>query len=255
MLTQCPYCKARFEVGAEHKGEKTKCSKCKQPFEIIEYIDLLTPNKTEIPPCHIDKRGRLISRYIPSTVVAILLGGISTIITILLVVVVVVFTGYHIHSFSLFFVIPIGGLFAGAFCGSGVLWGLHLTRRKPANLHRWASLTLGIIGFIGTYYGLYATTYVSSDMKINHKFEGLHISNFVYKDTGKEINFYSYLIDEVRNRQSTFIIGVGKSGKQIPIPIGSVGLGSVYNFIKFGLEGIGFILGSFFSSIVLAEVK
>ncbi len=50
MLTQCPHCKARFQVSDEHKGEKVRCKKCEQPFELSEYVDSLSQSTVETQP-------------------------------------------------------------------------------------------------------------------------------------------------------------------------------------------------------------
>lgn len=175
MLTQCPYCNARFQVNGEHKGQKVKCKKCKQPFEVTEYVDLL-PQTTVETPRNMSKIPKSITSSIGifSTIIGILLGVISTAITIFIAIATIAFTGYYLHSFSLFFVIPIGALLAGALCSSGLFLGLHFCRRKSVTFHNFIALCLGVIGFLGIYYGLYATAYVSSDMKINHTFEGEH---------------------------------------------------------------------------------
>jgi predicted Zn finger-like uncharacterized protein len=36
---QCPHCQARFKVPHEHKGKKTKCPKCTQPFVIARFVE------------------------------------------------------------------------------------------------------------------------------------------------------------------------------------------------------------------------
>jgi len=255
MLTQCPHCKARFQVSDEHKGEKARCTKCKRPFELNEYVDLLPQSRVDTLPQDIYGIVKPItaSAGILSTIIGLILGVLSTAITIFIVIATVAFTGYYIHSFSLFFLIPFGALAAGALCSSGLFWGIRLTRRKAVTLHSFLALCLGALGLIGIYYGLYATAYVSSDMRINHLFEGEHISNFVYKDTEEQVTFKSYFIDGIRSRSTTFIIGIGQSRKMIPIPLGSVGLPSVLNWIDFIIEVLGFILGSFFVRIFIAD--
>lgn len=50
MLTQCPHCNARFQVSDEHKDEKARCTKCKRPFEVTEYVDSLPQSRVDILP-------------------------------------------------------------------------------------------------------------------------------------------------------------------------------------------------------------
>ncbi len=229
-------------------------------------------------------------KRILTLIIATILGSLTTGLTILIAVAAVAITGYYLHSFSIFFIFPIGALFSGAASTMGFYWTYYIANRKPVGFDFLISLFLSVISFFGIYYVLYSVTYVSDDMKINYDFQGEHISNFVYKSgnnvpiekkrlkvkaeakkvfikegfTEKEINdeltddaiveeiydsitgipmtFKNFLIDDIGNRKASFIIG----RKKVAVPIGSVSLGSTINWIDFIIEGLGFIIGSFF---------
>jgi len=182
----------------------------------------------------------------------IVLGMMTTCLTIILAVGMVAYTGLYLHSFSVFFIIPLGALVSGGLCGSGVYGILFLAGRKPTFVHHLVAVFLGACGFVGIYYGLYATAYVTPDMKINHMFQGEHISNFVYSDTGEPVTFASFIMDEVRSRTTTVLFRVGGGAPSI---VPRVGLGSTINWIDFGIEVIGFLLGSTIGGGILSERK
>jgi hypothetical protein len=185
----------------------------------------------------------------------IILGILSTFSVIFLSILGLEITGFYLHSFSLFFIFPVGGMIAGMGCGAGVYWGLLLSGTRAESNHHIIAVVFSLFGFFGVYYGLYATTYITPDMNINHRFEGSHISKFTYKNSGEKVTFSAFLVDKVRSRSSSFFVGVGRRGRSIPIPVGSYGMGSTYNWMKFGFEGIGFLFGGFFVGTFLIGDK
>lgn len=74
MKTQCPHCKAGFNVSEAYSGKNAKCPKCKQVFTVTEYKSPME-NKTVPSEIPIEKEGRtqkrkdtseeLISKNIP----------------------------------------------------------------------------------------------------------------------------------------------------------------------------------------------
>ena len=47
MKTQCPNCKARFNINDKFVGKQAKCPKCAKPFTIEPFIE--TPVAVEAP--------------------------------------------------------------------------------------------------------------------------------------------------------------------------------------------------------------
>jgi len=267
MLTQCQHCKVRFQVADGVDGQKVRCTKCGQTFEICEYVDPLPRKVVRDTPKVVKPQGG--SYQTPESVgsikradsvaffgksVTILLGIASTAIAVTIACVAVIFGGIYLHTTTLFFVIPIGGIFAGILCGGGLFWGIHLTHLRSGIWHEIASIFLAVFGWIGIYYGLYETAYMSSDMEINHDFIGVPLRDFVSTNVGRPVTFWDYLTYDVKNRQSSFwiVIGSKKSGS-VPLPIGSAGLGSLYNWFKFVLEGIGFVIGGISAIVVWGD--
>ena len=179
------------------------------------------------------------NRYIP-----LILGILSTAAIVLLTVLLVVWRGIYVHTMSFFFILPVGAILVGMGCGVGLFVGLLYWGKRPNLIHYVGSTILSIIGFVGIYYALYSTSYVTADLKINHTFEGKHISSYSYSDEEGPITFKVLLLNEIRSRKSSFFIGMRRrGGGRIPIPIGSAELGSTVNWINFGLEGLGFLIG------------
>ena len=168
-----------------------------------------------------------------------LLGTATSAGVIALVVVAAVATGYYLQAFSLLFIIPVGGIAAGIGCGAGVFYGLILSGKRPQVLDYLISAGLALAGFAGVYFGLYLTTYVTPNGEVNHRFQGDHISNFTYKDTGEPVTFRAYLLRDIASRESTFFVG----SRRIHVPVGTFHMPSAYNWAKFGLEGLGFLIG------------
>jgi hypothetical protein len=100
----------------------------------------------------------------------LVLGTATTAGVIALVVAVAGATGYYIHAWSVFFVIPVGALAAGIGCGAGVFYALIFSGKRPQAAHYLLSAALALAGFVGVYLALYETTYVATDGRVNHWF-------------------------------------------------------------------------------------
>ena len=169
----------------------------------------------------------------------LLLGAATTAGVIGLIAIAAAATGYHLQTFSILFIIPVGGIAAGIGCGAGMFYGLILNGRRPQKLDYLISVGLALAGFVGVYLGLYLSTYVTPNGEVNHTFQGDHISTFTYKDTGEPVTFLAYLLRDIASRQSTFFVG----SRRIHVPVGTFHMPSAYNWAKFGLEGLGFLIG------------
>ncbi len=111
--------------------------------------------------------------------------------TILIVVLFNNISGYELHSFNLWFIIPVGALLVGAASTAGMFYG-HLRYNRPVTgKHYLLGLVLGVVALYGVYYVSYLTTYITPDNEINYSFNGEHISN--YEIDGEQITFGKYL--------------------------------------------------------------
>ncbi|MFA7676259.1 MAG: hypothetical protein WCY28_02520 [Candidatus Shapirobacteria bacterium] len=152
--------------------------------------------------------------------------------TIVLVVLFNHITGFEIHSFSLFFIIPVGGLLVGAGASAGFFYG-QIKYHKPIRKNQYLiGALLGFIAFFGVYYVSYLTTYVAPDNEINYSFEGDHISNF--EIDGERITFSKYL--EINNQAESQFYFRGR-------PMGEgIETGGIVNSIFFYLQLLASIL-------------
>src|SRR5437867_785954 len=98
------------------------------------------------------------------------LGTATTAAMIVALVAVAALTGYYVQSYTLLFLLPVGGGLAGAGCGAGVFAALLWTGRKSSAIHYRLGAVLGLLGFVGTYVVLYLSAYVTPDLTINHTF-------------------------------------------------------------------------------------
>jgi large-conductance mechanosensitive channel len=137
-----------------------------------------------------------------------------------------IFSGFFLQSFSLIFILPVGGMIIGILCGSGVFYGLRLSNIKVEFKHYILSIFLAIVGFAGTYIVLYLVALSKSGGLLT-------VSEFVN-------NF-------VINRTSTFRVG-----GMISRPFR---MGATYNWIKLIIEAIGFIIGGFVVGIFILGNK
>lgn len=152
---------------------------------------------------------------------AILLGFLTTLLTIVFLVI-LSWTGYLVHTFALFFVIPVGALVAGACCSSGFYWW-NYTQKQHASIDALLGMTLGVLGFAG----LYTVLYLSAN-------------------NAQWTSFGDYLLRQVGSRQSNLLF----VAKRVPIPTGSISMGLGYNLMKFALEAFGFLGGGFLGFVL-----
>lgn len=111
--------------------------------------------------------------------------------TIALVVIFNHLTGFELHSFTFFFIIPIGALLVGAAAASGLFLGLLKDNKPVTKQHYILGLILGVVAFYGIYYVDYKTTYVTENKEISYTFEGDPIS--YYEIDGEQITFSKFL--------------------------------------------------------------
>ncbi|MBP2024156.1 ribosomal protein L44E [Clostridium punense] len=164
----------------------------------------------------------------------IFFGLISLLLTILADYLIMAFIGISVHSFTLWFILPIGGAILGAFCGKGIFLYLKHANIKATAKHTITSAILAFIGFWAINYFAYFSTYVD-DESINNTFKGEHISNYMYNDT-EPFTFKNYLEFQFETSESVVSVGGHSSGS-------SISFGKGYNKTSFYITMLGFIIG------------
>lgn len=137
--------------------------------------------------------------------------------TILIIVLFNHLTGFELHSFTFFFIVPLGGLLVGAAAASGLFYG-HLRYNKPVNKnHYLLGAALGVVAFFGVYYVSYLTTYINANNEINYSFDGDPIS--YYEIDGEQITFSKYL-EISKNAKSQFYFRGRPVGDEVEAGVG-----------------------------------
>src|SRR4051794_31335094 len=91
-----------------------------------------------------------------------LLGIASTCGVVLVASLVAGLTGYELHSFKMFVILPVGGLISGMGCGYGVAYAARVAGRRPSTGDALLGGALALAGFLGIYYVLYASSHVDA---------------------------------------------------------------------------------------------
>lgn len=146
--------------------------------------------------------------------------------------------GISVQSFSLFFILPIGGLVEGSLTSR--LMFKHLKRKniKANFMHYMLAALIAFSTFWTINFTYYMTTYVD-DNKINHLFKGEHISNYMYNDY-EVFTFKNYL-------DNSFSTTEVKS-KHISTPMN---FGRGYNKTSFIIDMVGFVIGGLLSGLMV----
>jgi hypothetical protein len=175
-----------------------------------------------------------------------LFTAISFVGTILVVVLFNNISGYEIHSFNLWFIIPIGALLVGAGATAGMFYGHLRYNRVVSGRTYLIGLVMGVVALYGVYYVSYLTTYITPDNEINYSFNGDHIST--YEIDGEQITFGKYL--EITRQSSShqfFFRGVPRGE--------SYETGEGVNTFYFWLQLIGAALGGIGGGLVMLGDK
>lgn len=150
------------------------------------------------------------------------------------------------HTVSLLFIFPMGGFLLGILCGSGIFLYLSLRNVKAAGKHYLAAALIAFTGFWGVNYLTYASAYINNG-ELNYKFQGEHISNYMYNNT-EAFSFSNYLDFNFKNAESTFRY------KSIEM-VGPVNYGEGINKISFFLDALGFVLGGLGAGLLILKDK
>jgi len=236
-LDKCPVChRTIVERAFIYVDGKPYNNQSAKPPEMSEPIIPPDINVTVEPPQ--SKRQRTVTKgQIIWPISALINGSLMTILAVLGTI--MIFTllnnisGFILQSFTLFFIIPIGGICVGIGSVSGLFYSfLHYKKSityKPFII----AIILSVVAFYGIYYASYLTTYVSPDNNINYWFKGEHISN--YEIDGERVTFSKYLEVEKSSAKITSTINL--------IPIGEFETGKTLTMIRFYLHLLGAMLG------------
>lgn len=169
-------------------------------------------------------------------ILSVVFGLITTIVTALIVVAVNSFFSFDLSSFSLFFIIPVGGIAIGLFSCLGYYLGLLKNNKKVSSGLKWLGVLLALLCFVGIQYGFYYTAYLDDDMELNYKMEGDHVSEFYIEDTGESLTFLNFTVEIINSRSMSFSY---RSSNLL-----DVDGNKTVNWIFFGLDVIGILLGA-----------
>lgn len=75
MKTQCPHCKAKFNVPDEYKGKKVKCLKCQESFICVEFETTTIPATTPKAPIEVTEKCKNCGRNIGELEKTYILNG------------------------------------------------------------------------------------------------------------------------------------------------------------------------------------
>lgn len=164
----------------------------------------------------------------------ILYGFISVITILFIDCLIMLLSGFSIHNFNLWFIIPAGGLIEGALCGIGIFLYLMKKNLKISAKHIISSGLIAFIAFWAITYFTYASTYIDNG-KVNNIFKGEHISNYMYNDR-KVFTFSNYLNYQFENAETS----IQYRGRNVG---SSTNLGKGINKVSFYVSSLGFLIG------------
>jgi hypothetical protein len=153
--------------------------------------------------------------YLGTTVMGVLTCAVTAIVVLLLQR----WTGFAVWSFSVWFVVPIGALFTGAFAASGFALGarwLHCYPKKPFRI-------LIVVCVAATWIGIYLAEYLTLSLD-----DGTRVSDL--------ISFTTYLKLLFTKADHDFI---SRHGSAHGIQFGTLG------YVVAATQFLGFLLGGF----------
>lgn len=160
----------------------------------------------------------------------ILLGLINAIVIIFLDYLIMAFTDFSVRGLGILYVLPVGAILEGALCSYLLFKFIKKLNIKIAKKHYIIAALLALFTFWGSQYAYYASTYIKGD-NVNNKFQGEHISNYMYNDT-EVFTFGNYLKYNLENQTITSKVNRNPHS-----------LGKGYNIFRFGISMLGFIIG------------
>ncbi len=169
--------------------------------------------------------------------IAYILWFLSSISTATIVVLLNNWTGWEIHSLSILFIIPIGGILLGMGWASGLFLGRWLTSTKMTKMDIIVAIFLWLITFFGVNYISYQTTYVSVDSENNISLLSQFSQPEDYAPLANLISFEEYMNMINSSSSSQFRFKGAKIGNEFET-------GATTTTILFYIQIIGVIIGS-----------
>lgn len=176
-------------------------------------------------------------------------GLIGSIATAIVVVLFNQWTGWEIHSLSILFIIPIGGILLGMGGAGGFFLGRKLTNTKMLKIDYIIAIALGLLTFFGVNYIAYINTYISVDSNDEIKILNQFSQPTDYTSISQFISFGDYM--NMINSSSTHQFrykGAVKVGDEFEV-------GETTTTILFYIQLLGVILGSLAMALFLADSK
>lgn len=176
-------------------------------------------------------------------------GLIGSIATAIVVVLFNQWTGWEIHSLSILFIIPIGGILLGAGGAGGFFLGRKLTNTKMLKIDYIIAIALGLLTFFGVNYIAYSNTYISVDSNDEIKILNQFSQPTDYTSISQFITFGDYM--NMINSSSTHQFrykGAVKVGDEFEV-------GETTTTILFYIQLLGVLLGSLAMALFLAGSK
>jgi len=158
------------------------------------------------------------------------------------------YIGFEGTSFSLFFIIPVGAIITGALAGWGYPLAVKGYNRQLTKFDRYFVLLLAVGSFALLHYMYYKMTYVSSDMTFNYQFSGSHISEFTLKGFNEPLTFFNFMQFKIESTTISFTRRVVK-------PVLSISGNHFVNYLFFGIDALGFLIGFFAGYIGVKETS
>jgi hypothetical protein len=137
------------------------------------------------------------------------LGALSIFLTIAGAMIFNSLFGIEIHSWILFFIIPIGGIFIGMGAAYGLFFGIKKLQILPNRRDYYLGALIGLIAFMGIYFVDYKTYYINQNQDMVKNFAATgemkpisdYISFFnflslINSDSDYELRFRSFKIAE-----------------------------------------------------------
>lgn len=176
-------------------------------------------------------------------------GVITAVVSVIVQLLILSILGFNFFSFSMLFIIPIGGIILGGIATFGYFYKIVRQGLKPKKNNYLISVIFILLSFSGFMYGEYQMAYVSSSNEINYKFEGEHISNFVFGESDQPItllNYYEYKF----NNSSLSIFSGGHVSNAIDIETNKW-----VNVSKFLIQCVGLLIGGLSAGLLVTSGK
>lgn len=176
-------------------------------------------------------------------------GVITAVVSVILQLLILSILGFNFFSFSILFIIPAGGIILGGISTFGYFYKIVRQGLKPNKNNYLISVIFILLSFGGFIYGEYQMAYVSSSNEMNYKFEGEHISNFVFGESDEPVTLLKYY-DYKINNSSLSIFSRGHVSNAIDLEPNKW-----VNVSKFFIQFVGLLIGGLCAGLLVTSGK